>query len=236
MHLGSLAAALAGWLDARANGGHWLVRMEDLDEARCDRAAGLAILASLARFGLVPDEPVIWQSERKLHYRAALDRLIADGLAYPCACTRAELALAPCPCRNLHRQPRSWRFRSPNAADDAILLRADGYFAYQLAVVVDDHLQNITHVVRGDDLRDATPGQIALQQALGYATPAYHHIPVVRDTNGDKLSKQTRAAAIDEMPTELALGHAFFHLGMPPLEITPRWPAWAVPAWRSRRA
>lgn len=235
MHLGSLAAALAGWLDARANGGLWLVRMEDLDEPRCDRAAGLAILASLARFGLVPDEPVIWQSERKPLYRAALDRLIAEGLAYPCACTRAELAIAPCPCRHRKPQPRSWRFRSPNSIDDAILLRADGYFAYQLAVVVDDHLQNITHIVRGDDLLDATPGQIALQHALGYATPVYHHIRVVRDANGDKLSKQTHAAAIDEMPAEVALDHAFSHLGLPPLEITPRWPAWAVPAWRSRR-
>lgn len=212
--------------------------MEDLDVPRCDRAIGHRILATLAHFGLTSDEAVIWQSERSELYQSALNRLHAESLAYPCACTRRDLALASCPCRNglpPGRQPRAWRFRSPDASDDAIILRADGYFAYQLAVVVDDHHQGITHVVRGDDLLPATPGQIALQRALGFSSPSYSHIQVIRDANGDKLSKQTHAAAIDEMPTELALSHALFHLGLPLAEPTAVWPTGAIAAWRSLR-
>ncbi len=212
--------------------------MEDIDEPRCDTATGHAILATLGRFGLSSDEPVVWQSERIAHYQESLDRLIAANLAYPCACTRRELTHTPCACRDglpHGRRPRCWRFRSANSIDDAILLRADGYFSYQLSVVVDDHLQSVTHVVRGDDLFDTTPGQFALQRALGYPSPIYHHIQVVRDANGDKLSKQTRAAAIDDMPAGLALGQALSHLGLTEREITPDWPSWAIPAWRSLR-
>lgn len=204
--------------------------MEDIDEPRCHRPTATAILATLARFHLVSDEPVLWQSERKPLYQAALDRLIAAGLAYPCACTRRDLSLAPCPCRDAHRSPRSWRFRSPGAIDDSILFRADGYFSYQLAVVVDDHLQRISHVVRGDDLLDTTPGQLALQAALGYPSPAYLHIPVIRDARGHKLSKQTRAPAVDLLPDAFAISQAFQHLGLPPGCATP---ASAIPAWRS---
>jgi glutamyl-Q tRNA(Asp) synthetase len=212
--------------------------MEDVDQPRCHPATGQAILTTLARFGLHSDEPVVWQSQRIAHYQAALHRLIAANLAYPCACTRRTLAHTRCTCRAATppgRPQRSWRFRSPNSTDDAILLRADGFFSYQLAVVVDDHLQNVTHVVRGEDLLETTPGQLALQQALGYPSPAYRHIPIVRDAHGDKLSKQTRAPAIDGTPPELALSRALIHLGLPPRNIASDWPSWAVPAWQSLR-
>ena len=239
LHAGSLVAALASWLDARAHGGQWLVRIEDVDTPRCVPGAGEQILQQLALCGLVPDGQVLWQSRRGDLYQQALDRLVAEGLAYPCGCSRKEIEAAqihpterhkalvyPDTCRlGLNGKPaRAWRLNvqavraarglpdvtrwtdrrlGPQAEDvaqsvgDFVLKRADGLWAYQLAVVVDDAAQGITDVVRGEDLTDNTARQILLQQALGLPTPRYLHTPLVLGPNGEKLSKQNGAQALD---------------------------------------
>ena len=259
LHAGSLVAALASWLDARAHAGQWLVRIEDVDSTRCLPGMDRLILQQLAALGLVSDQPPVYQSQRSARYQAALDLLAASKLAYPCACSRKDIEEAwaaqgtqrarhgeliyPGTCRNgLHgRDARAWRMRvdsratessdiasesgleaitevafdsdgvvhwtdrrlgaqSQNVArevGDFVLRRADGLFAYQLAVVVDDADQHITHVVRGEDLADNTARQIVLQRALGLPTPSYLHTPLVLGANGEKLSKQNGAAALD---------------------------------------
>ncbi|WP_280152428.1 tRNA glutamyl-Q(34) synthetase GluQRS [Piscinibacter sp. XHJ-5] len=239
LHAGSLVAALASWLDARAHGGRWLVRIEDVDTPRCVAGADMLILSQLMRCGLVPDEPPVWQSQRDELYRPALQRLLAADLAYPCACSRRDIELAlraqghetprhaelvyPGTCRNgLHGKPaRAMRLRTldsdghdvrvawidrrlgPQQQDvartvgDFVLQRADGLWAYQLAVVVDDAEQGVSHVVRGEDLADNTARQVHLQQLLGLPTPQYLHTPLVLGPNGEKLSKQNGAVAVD---------------------------------------
>ena len=256
LHAGSLVAALASWLDARAHNGTWLVRIEDIDPPRCPAGADQRILEQLVQCHLLPDEPVVWQSQRHAYYAQALQQLQAQQLAYPCACTRKEMEAAwlhmglvherhierpyPGTCRNgLHgKAARSWRFAldkyvsnwplaiDPSApaapfslsngclhwcdrrlgpqqqiptqvAGDFVLQRADGLYAYQLAVVVDDALQGITHIVRGEDLTDNTARQLLLQHALDLPHPAYMHTPLVRMPDGEKLSKQHGAPALD---------------------------------------
>lgn len=275
LHAGSLVAALASWLDARAHGGAWLVRIEDVDTPRCVPGADRLILEQLAACGLVSDEPVCWQSTRGANYQAALDRLIAQGDAFPCACSRKDIeaalhaagrhrerhhaAVYPGTCRPERgglqgKAARAWRLQvDPGemhwqdrrlgaqqqdvAAEvgDFVLRRADGLWAYQLAVVVDDAAQGITHVVRGEDLADNTPRQILLQRALGLPTPSYLHTPLVRDASGDKLSKQNGAKALDLRDPLAALQTAAAVLGLPgaagPLhEALARWTrAWP---WR----
>ncbi|NIF89853.1 tRNA glutamyl-Q(34) synthetase GluQRS [Burkholderia sp. Cy-637] len=251
LHFGSLVGALASWLDARAHAGDWLVRIEDVDGPRTVPGAAREILATLAAFGLNPDEPPVWQSRRDAEYTAALDALTAAGHVYPCGCTRKEIAdslraaherhttLAyPGTCRDgLHGKPaRAWRLRVPDGAaavigfddrwqgrqsqdlatevGDFVLRRADGQWAYQLAVVVDDRDAGITHVVRGVDLLDSTARQIHLQHCLGAPTPAYLHVPVVVDANGEKLSKQTGASALDASAPLVSLNAAADHLGL----------------------
>ncbi len=257
LHAGSLVAALASWLDARAHGGAWLVRIEDVDTPRCVPGADRLIRDQLAACGLHSDEPVVWQSQRSALYQQALDRLIATGQAYPCACSRKDIettltaqglvrerhhaAVYPGTCRPEHgglqgRAARAWRFLvaphstvdwtdqqlGPQTQDvgteigDFVLKRADGLWAYQLAVVVDDADQGITHVVRGADLTDNTPRQILLQRALGLPTPAYRHTPLVLGANGEKLSKQNGALALDLSDPVAALNHAAAVLGLPP--------------------
>ncbi len=236
LHAGSLVAALASWLDARASNGTWIVRMEDVDTPRCIPGADEIILKQLAVCGLVSDEPVLYQSTRGNDYQKALDRLIAKDLAYPCGCSRKDIetvlaerhivtprnteAVYPDTCRDgLHGKPaRAWRIRLPHDASasirwndrrlgeqsqdvvervgDFVIKRADGLWAYQLAVVVDDEFQRITHVVRGADLTDNTARQIELQKLLGYETPRYLHTPLVVGDNGEKLSKQNGAGAL----------------------------------------
>jgi glutamyl-Q tRNA(Asp) synthetase len=255
LHAGSLVAALASWLDARAHGGIWIVRIEDVDTPRCVPGADELILRQLAACGLVSDEPVVRQSRRGTLYQAALDRLIADGVAYPCACSRKDIenalnaaglgrerhhaAVYPGTCRpergGLHgREARAWRFRvepgklhwtdrrlGPQAQDvatevgDFVLRRADGLWAYQLAVVVDDAEQGITQIVRGEDLSDNTPRQRLLQQALGLPVPGCLHTPLVMGDNGEKLSKQNGAQALDLAHPLIALNQAAQHLGLP---------------------
>lgn len=284
LHQGSLVAALASWLDARAHGGQWLVRIEDVDTPRCVHGADATILQQLAQCGLLPDEAPVWQSSRTPHYQAALNTLVAARHAYPCACSRKDIEMAlasqgsdkprngeliyPGTCRNgLHgREGRAWRLRTdlqfsePNwplapefiaraapetiAADttrlvwndrrlgtqaqnvstevgDFVLKRADGPWAYQLAVVVDDAAQGITHIVRGEDLADNTARQILLQHALGLPTPCYLHTPLVMGANGEKLSKQNGAQAPDLSDPLAALNMAARVLGLPPQQGAP---------------
>jgi glutamyl-Q tRNA(Asp) synthetase len=224
LHAGSLVAALASYLDAKAHGGKWLIRIEDVDTPRCIPGADLVILQQLATLGLVPDEPPVYQSQRSALYQAVLDKLISEHKAFPCSCSRKDVAAAiakanpqakprhgelvyPGTCRHgmtqslePHTHP-AWRFFTSGEVNahigDFVLKRADGCFTYQLAVVVDDALQGITHVVRGADLLDNTPRQIALQQALDYPTPHYLHTPLVMAADGEKLSKQNGATALD---------------------------------------
>lgn len=221
LHFGSLVAALGSWLMARHAGGEWWVRIEDLDPPREVPGAADAQLRTLAGFGLISDAPVVRQSARHALYREALDRLLAAGLAFECRCSRSDLAATG----GIHRACRPQANRTQAAvrlrvADDArvgfddavhgrlvqdvaaevgdvVLLRADGYWAYQLAVVVDDAVQGITHVVRGADLLDSTPRQILLQQALGLPTPGYAHLPLIVDDEGHKLSKSLAALPVD---------------------------------------
>ena len=252
LHAGSLVAALASWLDARAHGGRWLVRIEDVDLPRCPPGTDALILDQLARCGLVPDAPPEWQSRRDAHYAAALARLVDAGRAYGCACTRAEIAansaalgiarsrhgelVYPGTCRagTGGRPVRAWRLRSDapapvewidrrlgaqaqdveRAVGDFVLRRADGLWAYQLAVVVDDAAQGVTDVVRGADLADNTPRQILLQRALGFAAPRYLHTPLVLAADGAKLSKQNGAAALALADPAAALRAAAAHLGL----------------------
>ena len=257
LHVGSLVAALASWLDARAHGGTWLVRIEDVDTPRCVPGASESILQQLATCGLVSDEPVVWQSQRGARYQQALDQLIAHGHAYPCGCSRKDIqaalqnqglsrerhqaAVYPGTCRpergGLQGKPaRAWRFaldlaradvrwvdrrlgpqvqNVATAVGDFVLKRADGLWAYQLAVVVDDAAQGITHVVRGEDLADNTSRQILLQRALAVPTPAYLHTPLVLGANGEKLSKQNGAQALDLSDPLAALNQAAASLGLP---------------------
>ena len=244
LHFGSLVAALGSYLDAKAHGGAWLVRMEDVDPPRVVAGAADAILRSLEAYGFEWDGPVMWQGRRGEAYQTALERLVAAGLVYGCACTRKTIAeisrmgvdgpVYPGTCRGRPAgEGTAWRFLVPESrvafqdlllgrvacdvageCGDFALKRADGVFAYQLAVVVDDAEQGISHVVRGADLLTSTPRQIVLQQALGYPTPAYLHLPVALDAAGEKLSKQTLAAPLDDADPLPALRRAARFLGM----------------------
>jgi glutamyl-Q tRNA(Asp) synthetase len=272
LHAGSLVAALASWLDARAHEGTWLVRIEDVDHPRCVPGADDEILRQLAACGLAPDEPPTWQSRREALYQAALDQLVARHRAYACACSRRDIELAwraqgrtrerneelvyPGTCRDglQGKEPRAWRFRVPDGTvawtdrrvgvhlqdvarevGDFVLKRADGLFAYQLAVVVDDAAQGITHVVRGEDLVDNTPRQILLLRALGYPEPSYLHAPLVPGANGEKLSKQNGAIAVDLANPRAAIAQAASVLGLPVQGGSlPEVLAHAVRAWGAR--
>jgi glutamyl-Q tRNA(Asp) synthetase len=251
LHAGSLVAAFASWLDARAHGGRWLVRIEDVDTPRCVPGAAETILGQLAAVGLDSDDAPLWQSRRGALYQAVLDHLVARGLAYPCACSRRDIEVAlaaqgrphrrhaelvyPGTCRTglAGRRPRAWRFKVPpgsvswndrrmgsqqqdveHEVGDFVLKRADGVWAYQLAVVIDDAEQGITDVVRGEDLADNTARQILLQQALGLATPRYMHTPLVLAANGEKLSKQNGAQPLETSDPIRALNAAARVLGL----------------------
>ncbi len=218
LHQGSLVAAVASYLEARAAGGQWLVRIEDLDTTRCVPGAADTILRTLDAYGLHWDGPVLYQSSRPSAYQDALQQLIARGAAYPCGCSRKEVGddTYPGTCRDglpPGKAARSWRVRGSADVDDFVLKRADGIFAYQLAVVVDDAFQGITHVVRGADLEDSTPRQLHLQSLLGLTHPAYRHVPVVTNENGAKLSKQTFAPPLRLEHPQPALLDALRFLG-----------------------
>ncbi len=234
LHAGSLVAAMASYLDAKAHQGQWLVRIEDIDEIRTVPGATDAIMQALSIFGMQHDGEVVVQSQRKPLYQAAFDRLV--GHTYACGCTRKEIAdsrlgiaadgaaIYPGTCRHgigEGKIARTLRLRVPDADEadetitfndrwlgslpqhlakevgDFVLKRADGYWAYQLAVVVDDADQGVTHIVRGTDLLESTGRQIYLQRLLNFPTPSYMHVPVVLNEVGEKLSKQTGAQALD---------------------------------------
>ena len=273
LHEGSLVAALASYLHARARAGRWLVRIEDVDTPRCVPGADRVILEQLERCGLHSDEPVIWQSQRSLQYQEALERLTEQSRAYPCACSRKDIErallerglprerhhVAPYPgtCRPENgglqgRTARAWRFHVGTGGQaqvhwhdeglgpqqqqvdtevgDFVLRRADGLWAYQLAVVIDDARQGITHVVRGQDLMDNTARQILLQEALGLPRPIYRHTPLVIGANGEKLSKQNGARPLDLSDPLAALNRAASHLGLP-MQAAGTSPKKALEAW-----
>jgi glutamyl-Q tRNA(Asp) synthetase len=298
LHAGSLVAALASWLDARAHGGSWLVRVEDVDTPRCVAGADKTILEQLAACGLLPDESPTYQSKRSHLYQQALAQLVAQDQAYPCTCTRLDItdALAasghprqrhdelvyPGTCRAklgscLTEKPQTWRFltsKSPlkvavaqqirawpateliayqiaswtdrrlgvqsqnvtQQVGDFVVQRADGLWAYQLAVVVDDAVQGITHVVRGEDLAGNTARQILLQRALGLPAPHYLHTPLVLAADGKKLSKQNGAQPLDTTQPVTLLKAAGQHLGITIKAIdhtnTSDWLCAAIEQWR----
>jgi glutamyl-Q tRNA(Asp) synthetase len=298
LHAGSLVAALASWLDARAHRGRWLIRVEDVDTPRCIDGMGQIMLAQLQPLGLLPDEAPVFQSQRTSLYQRALDQLVAHGLAYPCHCSRKAVETAlialgrprprhgeliyPGTCRHAALQPDAgnpvpgftWRLRTdigwsnrPLALADTAYLatniiattmlgtvdwidrrlgpqqqqvettvgdfplkRPDGCFTYQLAAVVDDAAQGITHVVRGEDLADNTARQILLQSALGLPTPEYLHTPLVLGANGEKLSKQNGARTLDSADPLAALNAAAAVLGMTAI-AAPATVAHALAVW-----
>ena len=271
LHAGSLTTAVGSYLHARSQGGQWLLRIEDLDPPREMPGAADAILRTLEALGFAWDGEVVWQSRRLAAYQQALDALIAAGQAYPCACTRREIALAgrpgvdgvvyPGTCRAglaPGKSGRAWRLRTPEGevefqdghygvqrqnvareVGDYVLKRADGLFAYQLAVVVDDAWQGVSDVVRGADLLDSTARQIVLQAALGAPTPRYTHLPLLVNAAGEKLSKQTLAPAIrpDQAADELRLALTRLNHA-PPADcqgLDELW-GWALAHWSLARA
>lgn len=269
LHFGSLVAAVGSYLDAKSGGGEWLLRMEDLDQPRAEPGAADSILRALEALGMAWDGPVLYQSSRDEAYRAALDKLKARGLVYPCACSRREIAdsavagidgpVYPGTCRKGLLPGRSVRAErlltsgEPVGFEDAVqgrivhnierqigdfvLKRADGFYAYQLAVVVDDAEQGISDVVRGADLLDSTPRQIYLQRLLGYAEPRYAHLPVAVNVVGEKLSKQTLAPPVTTDEPVATLNAALRFLGQVPVtdcapgDLRAFWPQ-AIAGWR----
>jgi glutamyl-Q tRNA(Asp) synthetase len=287
LHAGSLVAALGSWLDARKNGGKWLLRIEDLDTPRCTPEAAQQIQSQLLACGLSWDEEVIYQSKRQEAYQRALERLNELKCLYSCSCSRQTIAntlaklgiqtprnqemVYPGTCRpkdsisnptnNLGGLQKAWRIALPSnchiefedlalglqsqnlntEVGDFVLRRSDGLFTYQLAVVVDDAEQGITHVARGQDLLSNTARQIYLQEVLGYQRPKYLHLPLVLDEHGEKLSKQTLATQIntqDEKHSLMELRKAAIHLGLKNLPdgenvTTAEWLLAATHAWRT---
>ena len=238
LHLGSLAAALGSWLLARRAGGDWLLRVEDIDPPREVAGAAQQQVDTLRAFGMESDLPIVRQSERSALYAAALQQLLAQGDAFTCCCSRADLqvtgglhlACVPQPSGKVH----AYRLRTPDRVlaftdairghveqrlhrdvGDVVLKRADGWWAYQLAVVVDDAEQGITDVVRGADLLDSTPRQIHLQRRLGVPTPRYAHLPLMLDDQGAKLGKSVASLPVDGAAPGPALRAAYAFLGQP---------------------
>jgi glutamyl-Q tRNA(Asp) synthetase len=245
LHFGSLVAAVASYLQARINDGRWLLRIEDIDPPREQAGATNEIISALEHHGFEWDGDVIFQSESSDAHQAALTSLIERELAYPCKCSRRDLADAPRgalgviypgTCRNgCDADEVAIRVRTDDTeitfddilqgrlaqhleseSGDFVIRRRDGLIAYHLAVVVDDEIQGVTEIVRGIDLFDSTPRQIWLQQLLGYRTPSYAHIPVITHTDGDKLSKLTGAPGISLHEVEINLVEALSALQQQP--------------------
>ncbi len=257
LHLGSLIAALASWLDARAHGGQWLLRIEDIDPAREQPGAAAAMPAVLAAHGLRADGEIVWQSARTEHYRRALQRLLDSGDAFYCTCSRSDLAASGGVhrghCRHQNTPPEQpyavrlltgatdigfddrlqgrYHQQLDQAVGDVVLWRKEDLPAYQLAVVVDDAAQGITDVVRGSDLLDNTPRQILLQHKLGLPTPRYAHLPVIVNRAGQKFSKQNQARPLDPAQVIGNLRGALAFLGQPQPPTTLETDLDALLAW-----
>lgn len=272
LHIGSLATALASWLDAKAFQGVWLVRMEDVDTTRAQPDASEGILRQLALFGMFSDEPVIFQSNRYEIYAYYLNELMKQRLIYSCACSRKKIQdhyealgknismheelVYPGFCRSttvINHTKNALRLKIPDntyigqqflnrEVGDFVIRRADGIFTYQIAVVIDDHLQGITHVVRGADLASNTPRQLLLQQILGFKLPQYMHIPLIVDQHGNKLSKQNKAEPLwpksnQEILNCLKVVAHHLALKLPvsqPTQLSD-WLNLAVSAWRDQK-
>ncbi len=262
LHFGSLLAALASFLDARANQGSWLVRIEDLDPPREPAACAGLILQQLTDLGLHWDGGVLYQSTRLEAYELILKQLQAEELCFPCDCTRAQIKamgnVYDGSCRRRISAPtKDFAVRlKVDAADvsfedliqghyvqnltedvgDFVIRRKDKLFAYQLAVVADDEMQNITHVIRGYDLIDSTARQIFLQQTLNYSKLEYAHIPIIVDKMGQKLSKQAFAPSIDTDHAASLIYQSLNLLGQSPptaleKENTQQQLQWAIKNW-----
>ena len=271
LHFGSLVAAVGSYLDARHNKGEWLVRMEDLDQTREVPGSADDILRTLDAFGFTWDGEVVYQNHRTNAYQSAIEQLVKDGLAYPCDCSRKEIArsgqigregiIYPGSCRDTLRgshEKGALRLlvddepieladlicghTSQNLQQevgDFIIRRADGFHAYQLAVVVDDAWQQITHVVRGADLLFSTPRQCYLQRLLALPQPRYAHLPLVLDRDGNKLSKQSAAMPVDKKRPLPVLYRALQYLGQelpaePAASLDEFW-RWATAHWNRER-
>jgi len=240
LHFGSLVAALASWLDARALGGRWLLRMEDLDPPREVPGAQAAILQTLERYGLHWDGEIVRQSERHAAYLQVIERLQQQGLAYACRCSRKQLegqgGVYPGTCRDARHasEDAAIRLRVPQLeyrfvdrvqgafsqhlgrdVGDFVIRRRDGLFAYQLAVVLDDAWQGVTDIVRGADLLDSTPRQLYLQELLGLPQPRYLHVPLIIQPDGHKLGKSYRSPPLDADQAAPLLLRALRALGQP---------------------
>ena len=266
LHFGSLVAAVGSYLDARANKGEWIVRIEDVDSTRWHPEYETSILKTLDAYGFEWDGPVMRQTDRTDAYCAAFEKLKREGLVYGCACTRREIAdsaigvdgapVYPGTCRNGRpdgKTARAWRLRVPDRTvgfsdliqgfqsqnlekdvGDFVLLRADGLFAYQLAVVVDDAGQGINHIVRGADLLASTPRQSWLYECLDEAVPVYAHLPLAVNDHGEKLSKQTRAVPVGSSDPVPMLKAAMRFLNLAPekddFALQDLW-NWAIMNW-----
>ncbi len=258
LHFGSLVSAVGSYLEAKCPGGRWLLRIEDIDPPREVAGSSVEIIGDLRRLGMLADEPVLYQSSRAGAYQTAVDLLLEKGLAYPCACSRKDLpssGIYPGTCRNgipKGKDSRAVRFRvdasvcefddtlqglisesTASACGDFVIHRADGLYAYQLAVVIDDHFQDVTQIVRGADLLDSTCRQIFLQKALGMVTPEYMHLPVATSTDGKKLSKRNQADPVNHQDPAFAVHQALCFLGQSPpteLSLDALW-LWALEYW-----
>jgi glutamyl-Q tRNA(Asp) synthetase len=269
LHFGSLVAAVASYLDARTSNGHWLLRMENIDPPREVPGAADEILRALEAYGLQWDGAVAYQADNERRHREVIAGLLDRGLAYPCNCSRSSLVDAPVgesgpiypgTCRSgcdagdhairllTNDDPISFSDelqgvrvqRIESEVGDFVIRRKDGLIAYQLAVVVDDFDQGITHVVRGYDLIDSTPRQIYLQRCLGMPSPRYKHTPLVLARDGQKLSKSTGAQGISRDRVPAVLAQALRALRQdPPKELGDAalddiW-EWAFSNWRTHR-
>lgn len=260
LHFGSLISAVGSYLEAKTAGGDWLLRIEDLDPPREVAGSASRIISDLQNLGMQPDGQVLYQSSRFDAYQVHVNRLLEAGLAYPCACTRKDLppsGIYPGTCRDGisdGKEPRATRFRvtdkiceftdkvqgriteSPaRSIGDFIIHRADGLYAYQLAVVVDDDFQGISQVVRGADLLDSTCRQLFLQEALGLKLPEYMHLPLALSADGRKLSKRVQADPVKHQDPAFAVAAALDFLGQQPpagLALGPLWD-WALGHWNS---
>ena len=260
LHFGSLVSAVGSYLEAKSVAGTWLLRVEDIDPPREIPGSATRICNDLKRLGMEPDGPILYQSSRLAAYQRAMEQLLRDGLAYPCACSRKDLpatGIYPGTCRKgipEGKHPRSIRFyvktgvyaftdklqgrlsESPAELNgDFVIRRADGLFAYQLAVVVDDHFQGVTQVVRGADLLDSTLRQIILQKAMGFKSPEYMHLPVALSGDGKKLGKRFSADPVIHQDPAYAVSRALEFLGQKPpagLSLDNLWD-WALTHWNS---
>jgi glutamyl-Q tRNA(Asp) synthetase len=245
LHLGSLYTALASFLDAKAQQGLWLLRIDDLDTPRNTKDAAGNILTTLEAFGLQWDDEVYYQSHHISIYNDILATLQHHKLIYPCTCSRKTLTTSqsntateiiypnncrdntfPCP------TPHALRIKT----DNRNIAFNDHIIAYQFAVVIDDDRQSVNHVVRGMDLLDSTTKQIYLQQRLGLSTPNYLHVPIIADEQGFKLSKQTKAQAVDlKSPTLVIFKLLHLLKQQPPVELRNASAAellnWAITHW-----